>query len=61
LGHADPAFLEWAGQYDEGRLPGRNRRMHETWLAGRTCPILRIDGDLSIADRLARVRKALSD
>jgi adenylate kinase family enzyme len=55
LGHADPDFLEWAGQYDEGRLAGRNRTMHETWLANRTCPILRIDGDLTVEDRLTLV------
>lgn len=59
LGHADETFLEWASQYDEGHLPGRNRQMHEEWLSGRTCPILRIDGDLTVDDRAARVREAI--
>jgi hypothetical protein len=40
LGCADPAFLDWAAQYDEGRLEGRSRAKHERWLAARRCPVL---------------------
>jgi adenylate kinase family enzyme len=61
LGHADPAFLEWAAQYDSGTLPGRSRSRHEQWLAQRTCPIVRIEGDVplavSSAHALAAVRR----
>ncbi|MFC4312845.1 AAA family ATPase [Steroidobacter flavus] len=48
LGYIDPAFIEWAAQYDEGRLPGRNRQKHEQWLAERNVPIVRIDGEVSL-------------
>lgn len=61
LGRIDPEFLEWAGQYDEGRLPGRSRARHEQWLNERSCPVLRLDGDLSVAERVVRVTEALSD
>jgi adenylate kinase family enzyme len=61
LGQIDPEFLEWAGQYEEGRLPGRSRERHEQWLSERSCPVLRLDGDLSVDGRLTRVVQALSN
>jgi adenylate kinase family enzyme len=61
LGHADPLFLEWAAQYDEGRLDGRSLAKHERWLSARSCPILPIDGDIPVNERVARVLKALSN
>jgi len=54
-GRADPAFLAWAAQYDQGTLEGRSRSRHEAWLAKRSCPVLRIDGDTSTDGRLAQV------
>lgn len=51
-GIRDDAFLAWAAQYEEGTLPGRNRRRHEAWLAQRTCPILRIDGTPTVSESL---------
>ena len=58
LGRADPAFLAWAAQYDEGTLQGRSRAKHEAWLARRDCTVLRLDGDTSTEWRLARVLEA---
>ena len=58
-GRADPAFLTWAAQYDEGPPEGRSRAKHEAWLAGRSCPVLRLDGDQRVAERLRRVLDAL--
>jgi len=60
FGRVAPAFLAWAAQYDEGRLDGRSLQRHERWLAQRRCSVLRIDGDTSIQDRLARVRAQVS-
>jgi adenylate kinase family enzyme len=51
-------FVEWAAQYDEGRLPGRSRPRHEAWLARAAVPVLRLDGRLSVdelVDRVCRV------
>jgi hypothetical protein len=59
LGQANPLFLEWAAQYDEGRMDGRSLAKHERWLSARSCPILRIDGDISVNERVARVLDAL--
>lgn len=58
-GAADPAFLEWASQYDEGPSEGRSLAKHNAWLAHRTCPVLRLDQDHTVASRVAQVRKAL--
>ena len=61
LGVVNEAFLEWAAQYETGRMPGRSRALHEKWLSERSCPVLRLEGDLSVAERVARVTEALSN
>jgi adenylate kinase family enzyme len=45
-------FLEWAGRYDTGGLEMRSRALHETWLATLPCAIVRLEGDLSVAEQL---------
>lgn len=58
-GRVDDAFLTWAAQYDEGPPEGRSLARHEEWLARRTCPVLRLTGDESVAQRVDRVLRAL--
>jgi len=60
FGKVDAAFLEWASQYDEGRLPGRSRALHEEWLSGRSCPKLRIEGGVPVREGVLKVVEALS-
>lgn len=59
FGQVDPKFLEWAAQYDEGRMTGRSLARHEQWLAERSCEVVRIDGDLSVEERVARFLAAM--
>jgi len=59
FGKADPIFLEWAAQYDEGRLSGRSLSRHTKWLAERGCPIIRLDGDLTVEERITRCLEAI--
>ena len=54
-------FIEWATQYDEGRLPGRSRAIHERWLSERKCPVLRIEGKVSVIEAESKVMDALSN
>lgn len=61
FGRADSTFLEWAAQYDDGSLDVNSRKGDEMWLTKRSCPVLRIEGDISIQERVARVARALSD
>jgi len=36
-------FLDWAAAYDTAGPEQRSRAAHETWLAARTVPVLRLD------------------
>lgn len=54
------AFRQWASQYDDPNFSGRNRAWHEAWLAGKTAPVLRIDGSNDAQTMVADVVKALA-
>jgi len=60
LGHADPAFLEWAAQYDTGPPVGRSLAKHRAWLAQRTCRVIELNGDMSVRARVAAVLQTLA-
>jgi adenylate kinase family enzyme len=60
LGAADPMFLEWAALYDSGPPEGRSLAKHQAWLAQRRCPVLRLEGDLTVEERVRRVLDALA-
>ena len=59
LGQIDPEFMAWAAQYDDGGLEMRSRALHERWLAGRTCPVLRLDGERPVGELVAAVMGAM--
>jgi len=60
-GYANPEFLEWAAQYDDGPSEGRSLAKHRAWLEARTCPIIEIPGDLSVSERRAVILRAAPD
>lgn len=45
-------FVEWAAQYDEAGVEMRSKALHEDWLAKLPCPVLRIEGDMTVEERL---------
>ncbi|GAA0358437.1 AAA family ATPase [Bacillus horti] len=47
------AFLDWSALYDNGGLDIRSKELHENWISSLTCPILRIEGDTSISERVS--------
>jgi adenylate kinase family enzyme len=53
-------FLAWAAAYDVAGTEQRSRVLHERWLTALTCPVLRLEGDLTTAERLRRMRAALT-
>lgn len=59
FGRADEKFLEQAAQYDRGDSDENSRAGDERWLAVRSCPVLRLEGDGPVAERVAEVTKAL--
>ena len=58
-GRADPAFLQWASEYDQGPPVGRSLAKHEAWLRCRKAPVLRIEGDTTVEERVKRVLAAI--
>jgi hypothetical protein len=52
-------FLDWAAQYDAGDLPGRSRARHEAWINQLSCPVLRLEGDMPLEERVERVQKSV--
>ncbi|MFY7961810.1 MAG: AAA family ATPase [Elsteraceae bacterium] len=51
-------FLDWAASYDQGGLDQRSLALHESWLAARTCPVLRLDSASPTATLMAAVLAA---
>ncbi len=49
------AFITWAEGYDGGGLDMRSRASHEAWMAKLPCPVLRLEGDLELEEKLSRV------
>ena len=54
-GNVDQEFIDWAARYDEGDLKVRSRLLHETWLQERCCDVLRLEGDMSVEDRMEAI------
>ena len=54
-GAVNEAFIAWAAGYDDDppTSPTRNRRCQLEWLDERRCPVLRLAGDLTVAERVA--------
>lgn len=54
------AFLAWAAGYDDNTSGGsRTLANHTDWLGRFTCPVLALRGDLTVAERAARVQAKL--
>lgn len=52
-------FIDWASHYDEPDFASRSRSRHEAWLAGLTCPVLRLDGEQPTAALVEAVASRL--
>lgn len=45
-------FLEWASLYDSAGMEVRSKVLQEQWLSDLSCPVLRIEGDYSVEERV---------
>jgi adenylate kinase family enzyme len=54
-------FLDWAGRYDTGGLEMRSRALHEAWLATVSCPVIRLEGDLSADEQRGQLETSLEE
>lgn len=48
-------FLDWCASYDAAGLETRSRALHEAWLSTLPRPVLRLEGDRSVAEQLEQV------
>lgn len=60
FGRVNPAFLDWAAQYDDGPSQGRSLARHEAWLRTLHCPVIRCAGNTPVADLRAQVAAAIA-
>ncbi|MNU07774.1 hypothetical protein D3C72_2535190 [compost metagenome] len=44
--------MEWAALYDTAGVEVRSKVLHEEWMCALKCPILRIEGDLTVQERV---------
>lgn len=61
FGQAKPEFLGWAAQYDEGGISGRSLARHQEWLSLLTCAVLKLEGDMSVTDRVRQILDAVDE
>ena len=61
-GRINEPFIAWAAGYDDDPPTSstRNRRRQHEWLSERRCPVLRLEGDLTVAERVALTRQQLA-
>lgn len=53
-------FLAWASGYDDNTTNGRTLNVHRHWLSNLECPVLEIDGDTTVDERIKLMDEALS-
>jgi adenylate kinase family enzyme len=53
-------FMEWAARYDTAGMEQRSLVSHEAWLASLHCDILRLEGDMSVDERVGRTVQLLN-
>ena len=51
-------FLAWTALYEQGTEPGRSRPRQESWLAGLTLPVLRLDSTRPVCELVEAVLEA---
>jgi len=52
------SFLAWAERYDDPDFSGRSLHGHEAWLREIPCPVLRLEGDLTVDECVQRTLDA---
>lgn len=51
-------FRDWAKGYDDNTTKGRNLNVHLQWLERFQCPVLKIEGDTTVEERMNSVLEA---
>ncbi|KWX78630.1 AAA family ATPase [Paenibacillus jilunlii] len=54
-------FMEWAALYDTAGPEVRSRVLHEEWMSRLQCPVLRLEGDMTVDARVEAVLREYGD
>ena len=54
------AFMEWAAGYDSGGMDTRSLMLHESWLEGLPCPVMRLKGEGTVQEWADEVLQGVS-
>lgn len=54
-------FIDWAKKYDDGGMEVRSLHLHKQWLNKLDCPVLKIEGEISVEESVKRVEKFLEE
>lgn len=49
------AFMDWASLYETGGMDIRSRALHEHWLSGVSCSVLRVEGVQTVEEEVEMV------
>lgn len=49
--------MEWASKYDTAGLEMRSRKLHEEWLSGLPCRVVKLEGDINIQEKLRYIEE----
>ena len=53
-------FIRWLSEYDTGPSEGRSLARHNDWLSNRNCKVVRVEGDLTVKERIELVSKYIA-
>jgi adenylate kinase family enzyme len=54
-------FIEWASKYDSKEFKGRSLQVHESWLKQLSCPVIRIDREITTENQVDLILSQLGD
>jgi hypothetical protein len=54
-------FLDWANGYDDNTTDGRTLQVHQNWMKNLKKPLLLIEGDTTVDERVAAVLRRLEE
>jgi len=50
-------FMDWASKYDEAGMEMRSKALHEEWLAALPCQVARLEGTITVEEKLKKLDK----
>lgn len=48
-------FMDWAARYDTGGVEMRSKACHEAWLQNLLVPVIRLEGDMTLQQKISRI------